>query len=217
MVGTPLPENLSGNIVERLIRIDEALIYLVSGALSYAVDREPLNQTGTLTVDDARTALADMLSIYFNEAVVMTPVGGMLMWFTDTPPDRWLICDGTGVLKTAYPELFALWGTKYGGSVDFFGLPDLKERSPFGASFAYPLDTHAGEKSHTLTLAEIPAHGHNLKVGTAAGSGAHPHANLNQATQATTYGAVADAGGGGSHNTLHPIHAVNYIVYAGRA
>lgn len=214
--GTPLPTSLSGNVVQRLIEIDEALLYLVNGALVYLVDKEPLEQTGTLTVEVARAALDVMLETYFNGVVSMTPVGATMIWHMDTPPDRWLICDGTGHLKSEYPELYALFGGKYGESIDFFGVPDLRSRSPYGADFDIELDEAAGEMTHTLTVNEIPAHGHNIKIGTAAGTGAHPHANTNQANQVTSYAAIAETGGGMSHNNLHPVRGVNFIVYAGR-
>jgi hypothetical protein len=61
--GTPLPPALSGNTVERLIRMDESLFYLVNGVLSFLVNREPLEQTGALTPEQAKDALNDMLTV----------------------------------------------------------------------------------------------------------------------------------------------------------
>lgn len=70
--GTPLPGALSGDVIERVIRLDSALIYLVNGALSYLCDREGFEQTGTLTTDAAKAALSDMLWVYLTEEVVPT-------------------------------------------------------------------------------------------------------------------------------------------------
>lgn len=143
-------------------------------------------------------------------------VGAIVMWTLPTLPNRWLKCDGSAYLKTAYSELFALFGGRYGESETYFGVPDMTFRSPFGANIETDLDVEAGELEHTLTVGEIPAHSHNIKIGQAAGSGAHPHTNNNQASQSTSYAAIAEAGGGGSHNNLHPVYGVYYIVYAGK-
>jgi microcystin-dependent protein len=46
------------------------------------------------------------------------------------PPDGWLLCDGTPVLRAEYPDLFAALGTTWGsgdGSTTF-NLPDLRGR-----------------------------------------------------------------------------------------
>jgi len=46
------------------------------------------------------------------------------------PPDGWLLCDGTPVSRTNYPDLFAALGTSWGagdGSATF-NLPDLRGR-----------------------------------------------------------------------------------------
>jgi len=214
--GTPLPAALSGVTVQRLIEIDQALLYLVTGALSFAAIREPLEQTGALTPDTAQDALNAMIEVYLNERPNMTPVGSIMFWTMEEPPDRWIVCDGGGYLKSEYPELWALWGTKYGTSPDFFGSPNMFGRFPFGADFAHPIDDVFGEDVHTLTVAEMPAHGHNIKIGTLAGSGAHPHANTNQATQSTSYAAIADTGGGGAHNNMPPGYGGIWIAYGGR-
>lgn len=60
----PLPESLSGMQVERTIRLDGALFYLVTGALSALVDKNTYQQTGTLTPEDAIAALEAMFEDY---------------------------------------------------------------------------------------------------------------------------------------------------------
>ena len=61
----PLPAALDGVEVERVIRLDSALLYLVNGALSALLDLTRYEQTGTLTVEDARAALETMLEDYY--------------------------------------------------------------------------------------------------------------------------------------------------------
>lgn len=166
---------------------------------------------------DQITELVDWANDELMREAAVTPVGTIAMWTVPTLPENWLPCDGGAYLKADYPELFAVLGDRYGETETLFGVPDMTFRSPFGASIESELDLEQGELEHTLTIGEMPAHGHNIKIGTVAGSGAHPHANLNQANQSTSYAAIADAGGGGSHNNLHPVYGVYYIVYAGKA
>lgn len=45
----------------------------------------------------------------------------------NTPPAGWLRCDGQSLSSSAYPRLFSLLGTKYGGSGSTFNLPDLND------------------------------------------------------------------------------------------
>jgi microcystin-dependent protein len=239
MGAVPLPATLSGNIVQRLIEIDQALLYLVTGALDYAVINEPLAQTGALTVETAKNALSVMLQTYLSEEIPMTavPVGSTMIWHMPTPPNRWLICDGTGVLKADYPQLYALLGGKYGESPDFFGLPDLRSRSPYGADFLIELDEGAGSLSVALITEELPAHSHvvtdpghihdeqnssspaYLAVGGAGrvGFGAVTTNSLTRVhTDSQTTGiTLGNTGLGIAHDNLHPVRGVHFIIYAG--
>jgi microcystin-dependent protein len=237
MFGTPLPAALSGDVVQRLIEVDQALLYLITGALDYLLDHEPLDQTGALTVENARDALSDMFYIYLDEEPMTVPVGSTMLWHMDMPPDRWIICDGSGVLKADYPQLWALFGSKYGSSVDYFGVPDLRGRSPFGADFTTILDATAGALTHTLTTAQIPAHSHGItdpghthrvpkqsvtvnagvNVATPAARTDNPATPHIISDSATTGISINGTGGGGAHNNLHPVLGVNFIVYGGRA
>ncbi|WP_278549940.1 phage tail protein [Cloacibacillus evryensis] len=71
---------------------------------------------------------------------IYTPPAGEVMLFAgDTVPDGWMPCAGALVSRSAYPELFAAIGTKYGagdGSTTF-ALPDTADRFP---RFAGTLD-----------------------------------------------------------------------------
>lgn len=62
--------------------------------------------------------------------VANSPVGWIGWYPVETPPDGTLVCNGGAVSRTAYAELFAVLGTKYGagdGSTTF-NLPDLRGR-----------------------------------------------------------------------------------------
>lgn len=82
------------------------------------------------------------------------------LWFTDTAPTGWLICDGSAVSRTTYADLFAVIGTTYGagdGSTTF-GLPNLSGRVPAGMGGIYfpALGDLVGVETHTISQSELP-------------------------------------------------------------
>jgi hypothetical protein len=66
-MGIPLPEALDQVEVERTIRVDRALLYLVNGALTALTDRWRYEPTGSLTVEAALEALEAMLEDYYDQ------------------------------------------------------------------------------------------------------------------------------------------------------
>jgi len=159
-----------------------------------------------------------MLETYLNGALNMTPVGVIMMWQDLVAPSNWLLCDGGAAFVAEWPDLFALWGYRYGGAGTQFGLPAIGNRSPMGAGGVVDLNDTAGELQHTLTTNEMPAHTH---------APLSPHTNFfgirsggtNTAPIGTALGVMAttaSAGGGLPHNILHPVWGTNFIVHAGR-
>ena len=58
------------------------------------------------------------------------PTGALMFFHATTPPEGWLLCNGQGVSRTTYANLFAVIGTKHGagdGSTTF-NLPNLHHR-----------------------------------------------------------------------------------------
>jgi len=179
--------------------------------------------------------LVDLAADDIMRPIAMTPVGGIMMWLDDEPPEDWFWLDGGGVLKADYPELFALYGGRYALTTDFFGLPNWRGRSPFGSTFVEDNDVLDGALTTTLSTAQIPAHNHavtdpghfhdHIRAGGAAG-GAYTNVagttatspvNVAWPTQSKVTGiSIQNAGGGSPHNNLHPVVYCMYIVYAGR-
>lgn len=217
--GTPLPAALSGVTVQRLIEIDQALLYLITGALDYLVIKEPLEQTGALTPETAKNALSVALEVYLNTMDFVIPVGATMTWHMATPPSNWLVCDGQSVLKAEWPQLYAVWGNKYGSTSTTFNVIDMRDRSPLGIGTWFSnVDSVGGAFNVTLGVPEIPSHSHPISLrgsGTAGGT-----ANRANAPTQTTVASnlVTDAVGGDQpHLNLHPVIGVQYIVYGGRA
>jgi len=111
----------------------------------------------------------------------LSPVGTIAMFAGSTAPEGWLICDGSTVSASTYADLYSVIGTMYGGNSSNFALPNLKGRVPVGkdvgdASFD-ALNEKGGEKTHTLTTTEMPAHSHNVDppLVYTTSNGAHTH------------------------------------------
>jgi microcystin-dependent protein len=148
------------------------------------------------------------------------PIGSIGVWPGSAAPENWLLCDGAAVSRTTYAELFAGIGTTYGsgdGSTTF-NVPNAKGRVAVGKDASQTefdvLGETGGEKTHTLTVDEMPSHNHpiNRTVYAASGSGAaSADAYAAPPTYTINTGAV---GGGGAHNNLPPYITLNYIIKA---
>lgn len=156
----------------------------------------------------------------------MTPTGSFMMWAGDaaTPPTGYLLARGGTVLIADYPDLYAVLGTSWGGNgTTTFGVPDMRGRVPVGVnpgdSDFGTLNQAVGAKTHTLTAAQMPVHGHEVSqpgvlaqlVNTAA---ADAGGAVNRYTIANGTGSfrAQNAGGGGSHNNIQPSRTVNFII-----
>ena len=87
----------------------------------------------------------------------------------------WLKCDGRLLNKFDYVQLFNMIGFNFGGdNVTNFRLPDPEGRVlgivgqavlPDVSGHIWALGDISGEESHQLTIAEIPAHNHDISGG----------------------------------------------------
>jgi len=143
------------------------------------------------------------------------PSGTITMFAGSNPPSGWLICDGSSVSYTTYPQLYFILGYTYGAGSGLgqFNLPNLQGRVPVGLSPSYPLASIGGAATHTLTINEMPSHTHTYADSTPGGGGlaASNGGNGNRSAfdQNRTTGAI---GGGQPHNNMQPYIVLNYII-----
>ena len=142
-------------------------------------------------------------------------------------PRGWAMCNGQLLAINQNQALFALLGTQYGGDGRTnFALPNLQGRAPMHFSGAHPIGQAAGEESHTLTAAEMPAHVHALRASGKVAASSSPAGGVLAAPArggtpayataanlvALNPAAVAATGGGQPHENRPPFLAVNYII-----
>jgi len=158
---------------------------------------------------------------------VLMPTASLMPYAGTAAPTGYLLCDGAAVSRTTYSDLFGIVGTTYGvgdGSTTF-NIPDLRGRviagqDDMGGTSANRLTNQTGglngdtlgatggAETHTLTVAEIPAHTHTYNAHTGLGaSGSGGNAQLGSQSSAT-----GSTGGGGAHNNVQPTIILNYII-----
>jgi microcystin-dependent protein len=115
----------------------------------------------------ARASLESVNSSYLSILNAIVPIGAVLPYYGGEPPSNWLLCYGQQVSRTEYPELFKVIGTRAGagnGSTTF-NVPDIRGRVLYGqgaTGFTQAVGAVVGETHHQLTVAELPAHGHEV-------------------------------------------------------
>ena len=146
------------------------------------------------------------------------PLGIVQMWagaLNKIPTPDYRLCDGSELVISEFPALYAILGNIHGGTQgSTFRLPDLRGRFIVGYDPAQGGDYSAiankgGEASHTLTIAEMPAHNHGLFLvnnGTRLTGGGKAN-ELN-----TGSGSTGNTGSGNAHENRPPYYTLAYIM-----
>lgn len=152
------------------------------------------------------------------------PVGTIIPYAGTTIPSNYMLCEGQALSRIEYDILFSAIGTTYGegdGSTTF-NLPNLKGRVITGIdSNDTDFDTlgeTGGEKEHTLTVDEMPQHGHaQYAVANPHSGGTGIRGTFNNVSgsglskyETNTY--TGERGNGEAHNNLQPYIVLNYII-----
>lgn len=152
------------------------------------------------------------------------PVGTYVEGAWTTAPSGYLLADGAAVSRSTYGALFAVIGTTYGtgNGTTTFNLPDARGRVLVQKSTDAEFDVLAergGEKSHTLTVAELPSHTHGPPASGISYATYHPTQNGNSTWtfggNNFTYGGYSQTGstgGGAAHNVIQPYITVNRAI-----
>ena len=157
----------------------------------------------------------------YSFSIEHSPIGEITEYAGSTAPENYLICDGSAISKETYSELFAVIGTTYGsgdGSTTF-NLPNLKSRIPVGLDSSdtsfNTLGKTGGEKTHTLTVEEMPSHNHKLSGALTGETKAITNSGNDWAQTTTSWQNetfITNTGGGKEHNNLQPYIVINYII-----
>lgn len=180
-----------------------------------------VNDIITLTKEEYKQLIDDGTiseTTYYNilddviPASTSTPLGGIIFWpaALGQLQSNFMRLQGQTLNITDYPSLFKILGTTYGGDGETtFKLPDASGLTMVGISDSddtfSTLGDVIGEKTHTLTINEIPSHSHStpttLRYDSTStwwigGTGGTTIAADNKATGST--------GGSQAHNNLQP-------------
>jgi microcystin-dependent protein len=151
-------------------------------------------------------------------------VGEIRMFAGNFAPVGWAFCDGALMPISENDVLFELIGTTYGGDgQSTFAMPDLRGRVPVHAGNGYVVGETGGVESVTLTINQIPSHGHqqvastdvatlSSPANTLTGQAASKPYRVPGAIVAMTAGLLAATGGSQSHDNMQPYVAINYII-----
>jgi microcystin-dependent protein len=113
-------------------------------------------------------------------AIAKIPTGSIFPYGGSTEPPYWLLCDGREVLRSTYPELFAVVGHSFGappsGTGSYFLLPDFRGRLPLGRDnmggtganrvtdvAADSVGGFGGTENKTIGIQNLPEHEHDLQ------------------------------------------------------
>jgi microcystin-dependent protein len=142
------------------------------------------------------------------------------------PPRGWALCNGQLLPINQNQALFSLLGTTFGGDGRVnFALPDLRGRIPIHVGGSHTLGERGGEQAHTLSIAEIPTHLHQLQASSSTATTSTPTtATVASASSGSAlYGvvsnlvamapnALANAGGSQAHLNMQPFLTLSFCI-----
>lgn len=151
-------------------------------------------------------------------------LGEIRIFTTDFAPRSWAFCNGQTLVIQQNSGLFGLLHSSFGGDgITNFALPNLQGRLPMCAPRGIDVGLPEGTETHTLTLAQMPAHKHDVSASSVATGGSTSPAGryLGGANNAYSQGpattplqgnAVSATGSNQPHNNMQPYLALNFCI-----
>jgi microcystin-dependent protein len=162
-------------------------------------------------------------------------IGEIRMFAGNFAPAGWMFCEGQILSVSEFESLCQLIGTTYGGDGGFdgngnpfgtFALPDMRGRLPLHVSNDYALGEKGGVEEVTLTMNQIPSHGHPILATQSLATSREPAGKLLAPAASSTitpYGedapflplhpsAVGSVGGSQPHTNRQPALCVSFII-----
>lgn len=215
-IGTDKPTYL-GDYNSDMNKIDTAMQVNKIKSESNETAIQGLNGRATDLEDNVNTINGEITNI--NDLLNgLLPIGTIVPFAGSVIPEKWLECDGSAISRETYADLYNIISVNYGvgDGATTFNIPNLKGKIPVGHN---PAETEfdviaktGGEKTHTLTIAEMPSHQHSAVYSDRTGVGigvAAPSGNI-----LGTSNMVNPTGGGQPHNNLQPYIVIKYIIKA---
>ena len=168
---------------------------------------------------------------------VLMPSGSLMPYAGSSAPTGYLLCDGAAISRSTYSALFGVLATTYGSGdgSSTFNIPDLRGRviagqDDMGGASANRLTGltggvdgdvlggSGGAETHTLSIAEMPGHSHDVTTASASNNqngvpGNAPKGSNDSIPTTAPYSNGATATGGGqAHNNVQPTIILNYII-----
>ena len=199
---------LSGDIVLKILSLDRTM----SPHLADAITQLTIDSNWFVDGDPVADIVA-AANVTVNDYYENMLIGSVFPWLI-TPPDGWLLLDGTTYTSADYPELSALLPTHLISGSNFI-LPDVSGAFPFGVVDEDDGSQVAGSNTLNLTVAQLPAHTHTyippvLTVEAETPSTPIPTAGIGTTTN------TGSAGSGDDIDKRPLRFGLIYAVYAGR-
>jgi len=117
-ISATLPVKVTGNV-------HDGFSISINSASSSAAGVVKLSDSISSTSSSTAASSAAVKKAYDNSSGL---VGNVITWLLDSPPDKYIELNGATLSRTAYSELFAVIGTKYGAGdgVTTFKVPDFR-------------------------------------------------------------------------------------------
>jgi microcystin-dependent protein len=151
-------------------------------------------------------------------------VGEIRMFAGNFAPQGWMFCEGELLPISENETLFQLIGTTYGGDGEStFAVPDLRGRIPIHQGNNFILAETGGAEEITLTVQQIPSHGHAWIASEAPATALTPQNNVPaeaskrfyvdpSQTSAFAPQGILPAGGNQPHTNFQPYLCVDFII-----